>query len=106
MIVQDGEAGWTYNIGGDSERRNIDIVKDLIDIHIATAPDGVPLSSKYQDYIEYVEDRKGHDFRYAIDHEIITENLGWKPKIKLNEGLKITYDYYKNNVEDIIRKVK
>jgi dTDP-glucose 4,6-dehydratase len=94
-----GKIGETYNIGGDSEIRNIDIVKKLIEIHIGDNP-------LYDLFIEYVPDRKGHDFRYAIDHEKITEELGWKPSVKLKDGLKITYEYYKNKLDEDIKKTR
>ena len=95
-IFHMGEAGATYNIGGDSEWTNIDIVMALVDIYIEDAPAGVPRSSSYSNYIEFVEDRKGHDFRYAINHDELTHETGWTPKTSLEEGLKITYNYYKN----------
>jgi len=98
-IFRLGKVGETYNIGGDSEVRNIDIVKDLIEIHLTNrVNDGkeIPSASTYQSYIEFVEDRKGHDFRYAINHDKITRELGWMPSIGLREGLVKTYDYYKN----------
>jgi len=95
-IIHEGEAGETYNIGGDSEWTNIDIVMALVDIYIDDAPAGVPRSSDYSKYIEFVEDRKGHDFRYAINHDKLTHETGWKPSVELRAGLKITYDYYKN----------
>jgi len=98
LILHTGEIGETYNIGGDSEMRNIDIVMDLITIHV-TGGEANMLDSDLEKYIEFVTDRKGHDFRYAIDHEKITEELGWKPNMKIQEGLKITYNYYKNQLK-------
>jgi len=101
-ILHYGRRGETYNIGGDSEIRNIDIVKDLIEIHLVDkVQDGekIPFTSRYQDYIKFVEDRKGHDFRYAINHDKLTRETGWKPTVGLREGLKITYDYYKNKLK-------
>jgi dTDP-glucose 4,6-dehydratase len=98
-ILHYGRRGETYNIGGDSEMRNIDIVKDLIEIHLVDrVTDGkeIPSASTYQSYIEFVEDRKGHDFRYAINHNKLTRETGWKPEATLHVGLKITYEYYKN----------
>jgi len=94
-IFRMGAVGGTYNIGGDSEMRNIDIVKMLINIHV-TGGGANMLDSDLNKYIEFVEDRKGHDFRYAINHDELTLETGWKPKIGLETGLKITYDYYKN----------
>lgn len=95
-IFRLGKVGETYNIGGDSESMNIDILKDLIDIHVEESD---IQDSSYSDYIEHVEDRKGHDLRYAINHNKITRELGWNPMIGLKEGLKITYNYYKNKLK-------
>lgn len=92
-----GKVGETYNIGGDCEISNIDIVKRLIDIHVAV--DANHPSTDYNDYIEFVEDRKGHDFRYAINHDKITRELGWKPSSNIQSGLMTTYTYYKNIVK-------
>jgi dTDP-glucose 4,6-dehydratase len=91
-VFRMGAVGGTYNIGGDSEWTNIDIVMALVDIYC----EDHNIEANYGKYIEFVEDRKGHDFRYAINHDKITRELGWKPKVGLTEGLKITYDYYKN----------
>jgi len=101
-ILHYGRRGETYNIGGDSETRNIDIVKDLIEIHLVDGINNdkeIPSASTYQSYIEFVEDRKGHDFRYAINHDKLTRETGWKPSVELRAGLKITYDYYKNKLK-------
>lgn len=77
-----------YNIGGHNEKRNIDIVK-LILKHL----------NKPEDLIEYVEDRKGHDYRYAIDPSKINEQLGWKPETKFEDGIIKTIDWYLKNPE-------
>jgi len=99
VIFHEGEFGETYNIGGDSEIANIDIVKMLIDIHIKSEIKEMNiLSPEYVDYIKFVADRKGHDFRYAINHEKLSKNIGWKPETKLYEGLKRTYEYYKSKL--------
>jgi len=101
LYAEDNKIGATYNIGGDSEVRNIDIVKKLIHIHMEeteefpfVSPSGA--EKLYEKHIEYVTDRKGHDFRYAINHDKLTHETGWKPSVELREGLKITYNYYKN----------
>lgn len=106
VLFHNGVFGETYNIGGDSEERNIDIVKTLIEIHILTNPHDLPQFNTFQDFIEFVEDRKGHDFRYAIDHEKITEEFGWRPTLSLREGLHLTYDYYKNKLDKDIRETR
>ncbi len=90
MLFHNGRAGQSYNIGGDCEYRNIDIIKLLIEIHLNSSVFNI------EDYVEFVEDRKGHDFRYAINHDKITKEIGWKPDTYFMFGLKLTYDYYKN----------
>lgn len=94
-----GKVGETYNIGGDCELTNIDMVKRIIDIHIAVDDNHHSIDyNNYNDYIEFVEDRKGHDFRYAINYNKITKELGWTPTTTLQSGLMSTYAYYKSKV--------
>lgn len=86
LVLHNGKAGERYNIGGHNEKRNIDIVK-LILKHLG----------KSEDLISFVEDRKGHDFRYAIDPTKISNELGWTPKTKFNDGIIKTIDWYISN---------
>lgn len=86
MILQDGKIGEVYNIGGHNEMRNIDIVK-LICRELG----------KPESLIEFVEDRKGHDLRYAIDNTKIQTTLGWQPEVKFEDGIKSTIRWYLNN---------
>jgi len=86
MVLLEGEIGEIYNIGGDSEVANIDLVKDLLKI-----------LDKPESLITFVTDRPGHDLRYAINHDKITKDLSWKPKIKLDNGLKMTVKWYLDN---------
>ena len=86
-IFHNGTINHTYNIGGDNEISNLNLVKKIINI----------LHFNYKDIIEYVEDRKGHDFRYAVNHDKITNQLGWKPKTSFDIGLLKTINYYNNN---------
>lgn len=86
MVFHKGKAGERYNIGGHNEKRNIDIVK-LILKHL----------NKTEDLIEFVEDRKGHDYRYAIDPTKIKNELGWEPKTKFEDGIIKTIDWYLKN---------
>ncbi len=88
MVIHKGRLGETYCIGGDGERENIWIAKEII-----------RLLGKGEDCIEYVKDRAGHDRRYAIDHKKITEELGWQPEITLEEGLRETVAWFQENVE-------
>lgn len=85
-VFHSGRAGERYNIGGHNEKRNIDIVK-LILKHL----------NKSEDMIEFVEDRKGHDYRYAIDPTKIKNELGWEPKTKFEDGIIKTIDWYLEN---------
>lgn len=86
LILHKGKIGETYCIGGDSEISNIDITLLLLREF-----------GKGDEMIEHVEDRKGHDFRYAIDFSKIKNELGWFPRISFDEGLKKTIEWYKNN---------
>ena len=88
LVFHNGVAGERYNIGGHNERRNIEIVKLILQ-----------RLGKSEDLIEYVEDRKGHDYRYAIDHTKITNELGWFPKTKFEDGIVKTIDWYVNHPE-------
>ena len=88
LVFHKGISGERYNIGGHNEKRNIEIVK-LILKHLG----------KSEDLIEYVEDRKGHDYRYAIDPTKIKTQLGWEPKTKFEDGIIKTIDWYLANPE-------
>ena len=91
LIFNEGVAGETYNIGGDFEISNIDLAHTIIKIFDKIKSYPVGFSNKL---IEFVEDRAGHDFRYAINHNKITNELGWKPKTKFNDGIRKTIDWY------------
>lgn len=93
-ILKRGRVGEVYNIGGDCERRNIDIVR-LILRHLG----------KPEELISFVEDRKGHDLRYAIDNRKIATELGWRPEVGFDEGLKDTIDWYLRN-ERWLRRIE
>ena len=83
MVFHKGIAGERYNIGGHNEKRNIDIVKLIL-----------KRLGKSEDLIQYVEDRKGHDYRYAIDPSKIKAELGWEPETKFEDGIVKTIDWY------------
>lgn len=85
LVFRKGKIGETYNIGGECEKRNIDVVK-LILKHLG----------KDDNFIEYVNDRPAHDRRYSLDSRKI-KSLGWAPKTRFENGLKMTIDWYKNN---------
>lgn len=89
-ILQFGNAGEVYDIGGDTEVSNLDLLSILIDI-IAEKTGKNPVF--YRNLIRFVPDRPGHDFRYAIDSSKIKNSLGWSQKTSLKEGLQKTVDY-------------
>lgn len=101
-IFHKGLSGETYNIGGNEERKNIDLVKSLCKVMDELL--GRPLGSSEQ-LITFVEDRAGHDLRYAIDAEKIKRDLGWEPTISFDEGLKVTAKWYLENKEWLSRIV-
>ncbi len=93
--VVKGVAGETYNIGGDQEIQNIDLVQGICNTLDQKRPKGN--GDKYADQIEFVEDRPGHDFRYAIDATKIKTELGWSPSHNIHSGLDATVEWYLNN---------
>lgn len=92
-VVQKGRIGETYNIGGDSEAQNIEIVRAVCRI----LDDRRPANAPHDQLITFVADRPGHDFRYAIDASKIKSELGWRPTVTLEEGLAKTVDWYLAN---------
>ena len=95
VVLELGVPGETYNVGSNSEHRNIDLVHALCEIMdtIRSRDSG----AKYADLIIQVADRPGHDFRYAIDSTKIQKELGWQPMHSLQDGLKHTVDWYLQN---------
>ncbi len=94
-VLTKGAPGRTYNIGGNAEARNIDLVRQICTLLDELHPTDHP----YADLITFVEDRPGHDARYAIDASRIREELGWRPSVTLEEGLRRTVTWYLNNPE-------
>ncbi len=94
-VVENGVPGETYNIGGSNERRNIDLVHDICMIMDKLRPR--PSRAKHAELITFVEDRPGHDLRYAIDSQKIQRELGWKSKHDLASGLVRTVQWYLDN---------
>ena len=87
-VLEEGVIGETYNIGGNSERRNIDVVIQICELLDEMDPVSRKRGIKsYKDLISYVEDRPGHDLRYALDITKIKKELGWQPKETFESGL-------------------
>tara|TARA_R110002072_G_scaffold83910_3_gene190202 strand:+ start:35577 stop:36590 length:1014 start_codon:yes stop_codon:yes gene_type:complete len=101
LVATNGLLGETYNIGGNQEKRNIDVVQMICSILEDLAPLKPEGVKNYSDLIDYVEDRPGHDFRYAIDAEKISQSLGWQPEESFESGLKKTVTWFINNQGDI-----
>lgn len=91
-VLQKGEVGQVYNVGGNNEKTNIEIVKLIL-----------TELGKPEDLITYVKDRPGHDRRYAIDNTKITEQLGWKPVYTFEQGIHETIQWYLSNQEWVER---
>lgn len=89
-VLERGAFGQTYNIGGCNERRNIDLVMTICALMDEMAPKNHP----HKDLIRYVTDRPGHDLRYAIDAGKIERELGWRPSVTVEEGLRRTVAWY------------
>ena len=98
LIFHNGVSGETYNIGGNNEMSNIDIVKVLINVYTELTGGNVE-DINYDDYITFVTDRAGHDLRYAIDYSKIQRDLRWYPKTLFREGIKTTVKWYLDNSE-------
>lgn len=96
MILQNGHKGETYNIGGEEEWRNIDLIHEII--KILAEVNGVD-KERYTTLITYVKDRPGHDFRYAIDCSKIKNEIHWTPDHTFSQGIKETILWYINNPE-------
>lgn len=95
LVVEKGAVGRSYNIGGDNERTNLEIVRAICAIldDIRPRADG----TSYADLIAYVTDRPGHDARYAIDASRVSDELGWRPSVTVEQGLETTIRWYLNN---------
>jgi dTDP-glucose 4,6-dehydratase len=100
-IFHKGRNGETYNIGGNNEWKNIDLVEKLCDIMDEKL--GKPQGTSRQ-LITFVKDRAGHDRRYAIDASKLMNELGWAPSVKFEEGFEMTIDWYLNN-QDWVKKI-
>tara|TARA_R110002049_G_scaffold117332_2_gene270548 strand:- start:134394 stop:135434 length:1041 start_codon:yes stop_codon:yes gene_type:complete len=93
LVLEKGLLGRSYNIGGENERSNLELVRTLCAILDRLHPAKKP----YADLIEFVTDRPGHDARYAIDPSRIRDELGWRPSVTVEEGLEKTVQWYLDN---------
>ena len=98
-VLKEGRIGETYNIGGFNEVSNHNVVKEICSILDELIPTDKDKFKKYEDLIEYVEDRPGHDFRYAIDSSKISKELNWRPIETFSTGLRKTVIWYIENNE-------
>ncbi|ECI3443353.1 dTDP-glucose 4,6-dehydratase [Salmonella enterica subsp. houtenae] len=95
IVVTEGKAGETYNIGGHNEKKNLDVVFTICDL----LDEIVPKATSYREQITYVADRPGHDRRYAIDADKISRELGWKPLETFESGIRKTVEWYLANTQ-------
>lgn len=98
LVALEGEIGSTYNIGGNNQIQNIEVVQILCDILDDLAPSKIDDISHYKQLVTNVEDRAGHDLRYAIDATKITKDLNWKPDETFASGIKKTVKWYLENI--------
>ena len=96
LVVEKGQLGRSYNIGGENERTNLELVQTLCGILNELQPKN---DGSYSDQITFVTDRPGHDARYAIDPNRIRQELGWRPSVTVDEGLRKTVQWYLDNKE-------
>ncbi|NPA53342.1 MAG: dTDP-glucose 4,6-dehydratase [Aquificae bacterium] len=94
-IIEKGKEGEIYNVGSGEERRNIEVVKAILDI-----------LNKPEDLITFVKDRPGHDFRYSLNTEKIEKEIGWKAKVKFEEGIEKTVKWYLDNLDWVEKKLE
>ena len=100
LIATKGKLGETYNVGGESEKQNIDVVNTLCTLLEELAADRKPEGlNQFTDLITYVTDRPGHDQRYAVDITKIKTDLGWSPKHTFESGMRETVQWYLSNQE-------
>ncbi len=94
LVLEKGKIGRSYNIGGENERTNLELVQTLCKILDRLKP---KKTGAYADLITFVQDRPGHDARYAIDPSRIRDELGWRPSVTVEEGLEKTVQWYLDN---------
>ncbi len=102
MLIHQGKIGETYNVGGNHEMTN----RDLVSMICSILDELIPLKDKlYSEQIEYVEDRRGHDRRYSINSEKIKHEMGWEPTVDFEKGIKSTIEWYLNHSEWLFKSL-
>jgi len=96
-VLTEGKPGQTYNIGGHNEKKNIEVVRAICSLLEELAPKKPAGVERYEDLIKFVQDRPGHDVRYAIDASKVERELGWKPRESFETGLRKTVEWYLGN---------
>ncbi len=105
MVINKGRLFETYNVGGHNEKQNIEIINIILDTLNEMLPDSDPRKAHInKDLITYVEDRKGHDRRYAIAPDKIKSEIGWEPETMFKDGIKLTIKWFFEN-EDWMKNV-
>ena len=105
MVQEKGKLGERYNIGGHNEKQNIEIINIILETLQEMLPEGDPRKELVStNLITYVEDRKGHDRRYAIAPDKIKEEIGWYPETMFKDGIKLTIKWFFEN-EDWMKNV-
>lgn len=103
-VVSHGQVGQTYNIGGHNEKQNIQVVHAICDLLEELAPQKPVGVTAYRDLIQFVQDRPGHDVRYAIDASKIKRELGWVPQETFETGLRKTVQWYIDNLQWVLTR--
>jgi dTDP-glucose 4,6-dehydratase len=104
LAAQKGETGFNYNISGNAERSNVEVVNQVCAVLDELRPrsDG----QSYTNQIEFVPDRPGHDRRYSLNSDRIENTLGWKPSVSFEEGFRITVEWYAERADELVRNTQ
>ena len=94
LVLTKGRVGENYNIGGNCEKTNLEVVKTICQLLEELAPNKPNYIKYYEDLMTFVKDRPGHDVRYSLDCSKIYAELGWQPQITFEQGLRKTVEWY------------